>query len=1736
MRFLILLTVLGLVSANIIYTPGKEYVFKYNGKVLTGVPDIDAHFAGLAIACDVIVQAVDVTTFKMMLKNVMFTKFDQRLEGPMPYNWRTMMTPTPVAAPVHLLPFLESPVVFNMVQGKITVLKMSALEPEWTVNIKKALVSQLKIQFPIVGSSSPVVDNQIEQSATVLPNFFQVMEPAVDGVCMNTYTVTELPLEFVKDPVNGFLPLVKPELCTGKKFFEIIRFRDVTKCEKINVYVAGHIVQKETIPKHSMTKFVGCGVDRGHVEVHGVVNEAEFIHDIVSYHTEPMVTGTMMVLKLFAIKDVMTVVPEIVQPRIMHHIFYEWPVMSGSVAEHTMAPFFVRGTDAPTTTVRTPAMVAKHPELGIEHMKTHIFTMLTEIATGLTEVQHIEDKHVTTKLMNVAHYFSMLTFEEMKVVFTMIQTADIDAVVKKTIVDLTIDVTAMTGTHHAVLFLKHLVETHPVHTIKVLTTITTLAHYIRTPTVEMLNNIFAIIKAPIVLNNKVIKHNALLNFANILNKACFAPTKVHRFPEHIFGEFCNAATSEIATVYIPYIMEQLRTTEDPHYKETIIMALGAIGHESIIPLLLPHIQGKVAGCTTSMRLMAMFSLEHVAEKHAAILLPIFTGLWANPAEHRHVRMTALTMLLKMKPTFAFMQRLAIFTWYEKDVEMAKFVYSTIWSLTELKTHVLEASPHLLHLKTMAKIVLPMAKPIPGILFSTSNLFAAEYLAELNRGFESQTLFTMTPMSKIVFQKLVTIIHDVKIPALKMLFALEGEKSFYDQIFQTVLEAVNGQSSGANPLDSVHAEWRQIVQDMNIQARTGVPFKTTFFTQAFDDMVTMFGFGQGYMESLKTEMKSYLRNPRSMLQSFCGVKPFNINQAFNLMPTEMVFPTELGLPVIVVVHQPHVLSFQGELNIDCTNFIPTFELTLKTKFLSNAHAHVSTICPFTNEMVMAGIDKLKIINKPIKTIVKIDPITGKLGVNILPVVTPAVTQVDFFHYHVKPFTCIRSLFDFTPFTLLPTFKIIHMKKEPLTWTKKFGQPLGLDLTFNVATEGALIDTKMVFDKLHMYNFNIFNMIVFPFTWGMTHINGMPCNRYARFTVMYNPVVSTTKEFEFEMKFALASLVQSEQPMQHVFRSSESQSTPTIEAQSVPVTDSKLQTMLAKVGGEKTFAVNTYFKIILKGAATKLFNMGFTVGVGGNMIHQKWSIVMDEIATTDGMFNFCVDGHIIMPTLPIWSTESILAMPVKFDFFNKIGFGTTCEQYTIDMVGKAAVSEAQKAFSKVSEEALLCQSSDVRPMIPSALSRHDACHRQRDQAATLDQYEFTITHTGLPATWIKHITGFQKVLQVFLWKYAATCPFESAMPTQLAKIKFQFNTKIHTLHMTLITPTETLLWKHIRLPEKLWVIVPIVAGKEPFAQVHEVFTGSSFRPTCHMFEDRIQTFDKLMYSYQMDDCFHVVASDCSRKFSSSVLAKMVGGMKHVKVFHKTTEIQMIPVSSGPMVFRILVDGQEIPLSRDQMKTVFSSDGRRSFKLFRSVDDVLTMEIPDMIIQFNGVRLEVQSRRGMSTGQFCGLCGSGSSVSSLRAPSSCRYSSNDLVALAYRRQTDQCSVLPRAKLDLLAAEESSCAQARVEKARRMSQLPQPQMSTGIQMKHSVIKKEGRVCISQVPISSCLSDFEAASNIQKTISFTCLPASNKVARLYVDKVMRGEILRELRSMDTHYWLPTQMPVFCIRSSSRMP
>merc|ERR1712179_801436 len=73
------LLAVGLASCDLLFSPGQEYVYTYSGKILTGIPQVDSTFAGMSITGQVIVQATTAHIFKLAIRDVGFSTFNEAL-------------------------------------------------------------------------------------------------------------------------------------------------------------------------------------------------------------------------------------------------------------------------------------------------------------------------------------------------------------------------------------------------------------------------------------------------------------------------------------------------------------------------------------------------------------------------------------------------------------------------------------------------------------------------------------------------------------------------------------------------------------------------------------------------------------------------------------------------------------------------------------------------------------------------------------------------------------------------------------------------------------------------------------------------------------------------------------------------------------------------------------------------------------------------------------------------------------------------------------------------------------------------------------------------------------------------------------------------------------------------------------------------------------------------------------------------------------------------------------------------------------------------------------------------------------------------------------------------------------------------------------------------------------------------------------------------------------------------
>ena len=122
--------------------------------------------------------------------------------------------------------------------------------------------------------------------------------------------------------------------------------------------------------------------------------------------------------------------------------------------------------------------------------------------------------------------------------------------------------------------------------------------------------------------------------------------------------------------------------------------------------------------------------------------------------------------------------------------------------------------------------------------------------------------------------------------------------------------------------------------------------------------------------------------------------------------------------------------------------------------------------------------------------------------------------------------------------------------------------------------------------------------------------------------------------------------------------------------------------------------------------------------------------------------------------------------------------------------------------------------------------------------------------------------------------------------------KFNTELNTATMNLITPLDSASYSNIRLPYATKHFLPLIYDKKYEEQVYQAVSGSTLYPKCVVGKGYVNTFDKKVYSYGLDSCQHVLASDCSDQFTHAVLAKEVNGLKEVTVYSGDTKLVVKP----------------------------------------------------------------------------------------------------------------------------------------------------------------------------------------------------------------------------------------------------
>merc|ERR1711862_419472 len=331
------------------------------------------------------------------------------------------------------------------------------------------------------------------------------------------------------------------------------------------------------------------------------------------------------------------------------------------------------------------------------------------------------------------------------------------------------------------------------------------------------------------------------------------------------------------------------------------------------------------------------------------------------------------------------------------------------------------------------------------------------------------------------------------------------------------------------------------------------------------------------------------------------------------------------------------------------------------------------------------------------------------------------------------------------------------------------------------------------------------------------------------------------------------------------------------------------------------------------------------------------------------------------------------------------------------------------------------------------------------------------------------------------------------------------------------------KNIRVPAILSGVLP-VSLRNPLVYLPvQKISANQIPASCRVEPKRISTFDNKIYSYTLNNCYHLLFSDRSGKIPVAVIAKnLQGDNKEVKILAGISEVVMTPATTIKVQLKVKGKVVPVPAQTGVPLIIRDEQGLEILEIVRYQDNVyLVNAIQESLwVLFDCKNVEI-SGSALLRSRSAGLCGdlNGESTADLKTPERCIMSHPRLAAYSYMIQ-DSCAGIPSQDLSIYQKEKAACIKeefipTRLEQLSKI--LIEPVVVKPLIQQHLVkrMPRSGKICISKQMVKICskinkkdTAEPKPVSVQRKTLEYVCEEASTPLAQQLEQRAKSGEIL----------------------------
>merc|ERR1712038_966156 len=531
---------LGGMSGSSPWRPGTEYTYHYEGRLLTGIPELSAHhLSGIGIRSKLTLTVVRSGRIVLHIKDGEYARVNNELHpltgDQVGHNWRHLGISGYQPIPTESMTMLSKPTLFEISEsGKVSSVRMSEEEAEWSINFKKALVALFQTGVGEASGARPVTSSG--RPTYTSPMMWTAYEQAPDGECETKYEMVEVPASVAGTASEevGELSIPKVEYCQPSgKIYQLTKTRNLDNCVRtavFNFYKPGHLTcmphEMRGVPmtswkqapyslasgscgslwtRSSVTRYAVCGTP-DHFLIQSIVNEGELNQHLMDYKTEKMLTGSRQHIKLIS-KQSSPVSEESFLTSSGPTV--ELSSLLYSYSKKTRSGIRMESGGPETVHEIMQEIKGNGERVTPEELIRKVVSLVKEVIQhDLLNPTTLPESEMSWKVLILSNTFKMFDRTMLRRVYETVMSSCSNE--KDLARNILVDTIVMSGTPEAVKFFKHLAERGELRSSQISSIFFALPRTIVTPTSYLLEELFELVKSEPIKRETYVWNTAIL--------------------------------------------------------------------------------------------------------------------------------------------------------------------------------------------------------------------------------------------------------------------------------------------------------------------------------------------------------------------------------------------------------------------------------------------------------------------------------------------------------------------------------------------------------------------------------------------------------------------------------------------------------------------------------------------------------------------------------------------------------------------------------------------------------------------------------------------------------------------------------------------------------------------------------------------------------------------------------------------------------------------------------------------------------------------------------------------------------------------------------------------------------------------------------------------------------------------------------------------------------------------------